>query len=365
MLPKSFSHLRELLARYDLGELSHFERNERGFVNLGFAVEVTRAGAKKKYFLRRYRGGIREEELLFEHTLIKHLVERGFPFVARVLKTRQGQTYLNWREGEGEAQGFYYALFDYLPGEDRYTWVDPRCSEQEIRAAAAVLAQYHAAVADLRPRGRRAERRIFDLLPEMGRKLSRLPAPAVDSAFETCLHEGRELLRRNLGRTAKVLRSPEGRRLPRLAIHCDYHPGNLKFQGEHVVGLFDFDWSKIDARCFDVALALWYFFTSWQGEADGVLRLADASLFYREYQAALQGAAGIGPMGSSERRFLPEMLAAANLYVLNWAIDDYYTKEVNAEEYLAYLKHGLHFIEWFERPASRRELQALFSCESE
>ena len=44
-----------------------------------------------------------------------------------------------------------------------------------------------------------------------------------------------------------------------MVIHCDFHPGNLKFQNNAITGLFDFDWSKVDVRCFDVALAIIYF----------------------------------------------------------------------------------------------------------
>ena len=36
-------------------------------------------------------------------------------------------------------------------------------------------------------------------------------------------------------------------------MHCDYHPGNLKWVDEQGVGLFDFDWSKLDYRVFDIA----------------------------------------------------------------------------------------------------------------
>jgi homoserine kinase type II len=42
--------------------------------------------------------------------------------------------------------------------------------------------------------------------------------------------------------------------MPRLAVHGDYHPGNLKFQGGKVIAVLDFGWSKIEARCFDVGL---------------------------------------------------------------------------------------------------------------
>lgn len=50
-----------------------------------------------------------------------------------------------------------------------------------------------------------------------------------------------------------------------LVIHGDYHPGNVKFQDGKVSGIFDFDWSNADLRCFDVAIALLYFCSVWNG----------------------------------------------------------------------------------------------------
>ena len=44
--------------------------------------------------------------------------------------------------------------------------------------------------------------------------------------------------------------------MPHCAIHCDFHPGNLKYENNRVVGIFDFDWSKIDLRLFDLRMAV-------------------------------------------------------------------------------------------------------------
>ena len=64
-------------------------------------------------------------------------------------------------------------------------------------------------------------------------------------------------------------------------MHCDYHPGNLKWVDEQGVGLFDFDWSKLDYRLFDVAQGIAYFCSSWEGPDDGDVRLDKAAIFVR------------------------------------------------------------------------------------
>jgi homoserine kinase type II len=133
-----------------------------------------------------------------------------------------------------------------------------------------------------------------------------------------------------------------------LVIHCDFHPGNLKYDGDQVVGLFDFDWSKMDARSFDVALALWYFCTGWSGGGDGILRLGQVETFLRAYQGWLGGRFGLGPLDPVEGKYLPYMINASNLYVLNWTILDYYGKDVDPQEYMIYLQHHVRFLHWFE-----------------
>ena len=94
--------IRQVLAEYDLGELVDYERNERGFVNTSFAIETVKDGVRARRFLRKYKPGIREEELLFEHTLTGHLSQRSKLPVACVHFTREGQTCLRRIQANGE-----------------------------------------------------------------------------------------------------------------------------------------------------------------------------------------------------------------------------------------------------------------------
>jgi len=339
------SELREILEHYDLGQLTGYEKNERGFVNVAYAIETD---AGRRYFLRKYKRGIKEEEIQFEHSLIRHLVAEKSPPVARLYPTHEGKTYLHKFEGEGDTQGVYYAIFDYLPGEDRFTWVDPICTDEELKNAAATLAQFHHAVAQLTPEGKRVEPKILELLPVIDEYVRGCPARDKHTLFDRTLFENLPSILENLQRTRAILEEPEARRMVQLVIHCDFHPGNLKYDGDQVVGLFDFDWSKMDARCFDVALALYYFCVTWSGEGDGVLRLDQVETFLSAYQDWLRGRPGVGPLDAAEGKYLPYMINASNLYVLNWTILDYYGKDVDPQEYMIYLRHHVKFLRWFE-----------------
>jgi homoserine kinase type II len=348
--------LREVLAHYDLGTLLESERDERGTVNTSFIVDLQKDGAQARFFLRRYKPEIRPEELEFEHALIDHLTARGSCPVARVHRTRSGSSFLQLRSPSGK--GACYAIFDYLPGEDRYTWVDPRCTLGELRRAGTLLAQFHSDVASLKPPGRRAEPRIAELLPVIEGAWSECLARSTDTAFDRYAagHDG--IVRESLADAERVLGRAAGR-LPEVIIHSDYHPGNLRFLGSEISGLVDFDWAKVDLRAFDVGLAVWYFCVSWRRGADGRVRLGAARAFLEAYQRRLIAEGDVSPLTAAELTVLPHLISAGNLYVLYWGLRDYLSKPVDAQEYLVYLRHSIAFSRWFEKAAHRSSLTNL------
>jgi len=359
MTTDSANELREVLAHYDLGTLLASDRDQRGTVNTSFVIDLQKDGAPRRYFLRRYKPGIRPEEIVFEHALIDHLTARGSCPVARVHRTRSGSTYL--RLGTPAGESAFYAVFDYLPGEDRYTWVDPRCTVRELRGAGRLLAQFHSDVASLQAPGRRAEPKITELLPVIGGAWAECLARSSGTAFDrfAAAHDG--TVRDSLAEEARVLGRAAGQ-LPEVIVHSDYHPGNLRFTGQDISGLVDFDWAKVDLRAFDVGLAVWYFCVSWQGRADGRVRLGATHAFLEGYQRRLIEGADIAPLSAAELEILPHLISAGNLYVLYCGLRDYLGKTVDPQEHLIYLRHSIGFAHWFEDPAHRASLTSVLKA---
>lgn len=345
------AELRAVLAAYDLGELSAVVRDERGTVNTSYFIDTLRDGNRQRFFLRRYKAGIRHEEIAFEHALIRHLTARGTCPVARVHPTREATTVV-------QREGGLYAIFDFLPGEDRFTWVGPRCSVGELRASGQLLAQFHSDVATFAPPGRRAEPRIIELLDVIDGVWSDCRSRSTGTVFDQFVAAHFDEVRDSIAETLAALRRTAGG-LPETIIHSDYHPGNLKFEGQAISGLVDFDWAKVDLRAFDIGLAVWYFCASWEGRADGRLRLEDSRAFLEGYQRRLMHPSEIGPLSDAELDVLPHLIQAGNIYVLYWSLRDYLGKPVDPQEYLVYLRHSVAFARWFNRPASRRELVRL------
>jgi len=345
----------EILSEYDLGVLIAYEKNERGFVNTSFAIETIKESQPKRLFFRQYKRGITEEELQFEHSLIDHLCSKGYPPVAEVYKTKLGRSYVGKGGLDPGSDPTYYAIFAYLPGDDRYTWVETRCTLTEAAKSGEVFAQFHNAVSDFIPRGRRAESAILELLPSLDPLLTNWPSISKQTAFDRILIENAAFIRQEVAQVLDNLHIVS-QGLPRLVIHCDYHPGNLKFQNDTVVGLFDFDWSKLDYRSFDIGLAIFYFFSGWENEENGVFRPAPFRVFMNAYQEECRRLRCVTPLTPAEMNALPMMIRAGNLYVLNWTILDYLHKDVDVGEYLVYLNHGIKTIQWLSQPANTASL---------
>jgi homoserine kinase type II len=358
MDPPTVAELRRVLEHYDLGELVEYEKNDRGFVNTAYAICTVAAGERRRYFLRKYKPGIQEEELIFEHSLIEHVAAAGSP-VARIHHTRSGKSYLQVLDEADGASSVYYTVFDYLPGEDQFTWINPVLTEQQLAASARVLAQFHIDAAGFTPLGRRLEPKILELLPVIAETWSSCPARSKGTVVDARIGEAMGAVRANIAATLAALQEPAARSLPKMVIHCDYHPGNLKFTGDQVTGVFDFDWSKVDLRLFDLGLALWYFCTSWQGTEDGSLRLDWSRTFLRSYQETLRAGSNAWALIPAEAHYLPAMINAGNLYILHWTILDFFAKDVDPAEYLVFLDHSLNFTRWYNQPSNLRVLEAM------
>jgi homoserine kinase type II len=336
---------------YEIGELKKVKRLDRGYVNTSYEIETERDRQENRYFLRQYKKGIREEEVKFEHSIINHLVKKKFELVARIVGTKDQRTYVRQFEDDDEEdkrECVFYAVFGFLPGEDRYSWDNPFCCDDELESAATVLAQYHDAVFNFNPEGRRHHPRIIDLLPQMVGLIDNCARRAAKTRFDLYFLASLNSILSAIDRTKISITKREYQKIVHLPIHGDYHPGNLKFQDQKVTGLFDFDWSRIDARCFDVALAVTYFCSAWEGRDSGNLLLDKTTLFLSRYQKNLPGLEGLGPLEDTELELLPPMMSASNLFVLCWDLVDFYSKKVNAHEYFVYLQHNVQLMKWLE-----------------
>ena len=349
---------------YDLGEVTGVEQIFGGYVNVSYAVHTRTDAGEQRYFVRKYSRSITEPEVRFEHALVGHINRTGFHLAARVFPTRAGETFVTRSELRGgRRETRFFAVYEMLLGEDKYTWVKNRCTDREYESGGRVLAQFHSLAHDFDPGGLgRQQPPIMQLLRDLRPAFAsygeqaRAGGSVVDEYYVEWLPAIDEALRKG------AAQEPELKGMPYIPVHCDYHPGNLKWVGEEAAavqpveagsscsGLFDFDWSKLDYRIFDVAEGIVYFCSSWEGRDSGELWLDKAALFLRAYQDEAARFDTPGPLSAAELTALPRMIANANLYVLNWDVSAYYEadEDVNDDEYLMYLQHQVMLMEFIE-----------------
>lgn len=355
------SELEQIIStNYSIGDLVDFQQIHLGAVNESFIIETAGKVKKKAYFFRKYNPGRTKNEIEFEHSVIRHLKKKQFALVAGLILTKDGKTFVDQNKGHDQ----FYAIFNILPGKDKYSWVNPNCSENDLKNAGIVLAKFHSMVFDLKPEQKRDEPKIMDLLPRIAQRVASCAEKRGEAPFDIFLHKNLDTFLATINQTLNIflygVQESEYRDLVQMVIHCDYHPGNLKFQNNTITGLFDFDWSKVDVRCFDVALAITYFCTTWEGKSDGSLDMGKASIFFQNYEKAFT--ATPGPLNGPERKYLPHMIKAANVYVINWIIQDFYNQEINNDPcvHIKYLQHHSRFLTWLEKKCNFNGLENLF-----
>jgi homoserine kinase type II len=335
---------------YELGKLIEADEIHGGYCNRSFGLVFEKKGRRIKYLMRRYNPKTTEKEIKFEHALVGHLKNNGFDIVASVIQNKTGASYVKEKpSGKSPVDERLWAVFEFLEGEDRYTWVDTCIASEDMISAAKVLAQLHIAGQDFHkpPDADRAQLKIMDFLPSFRGVYAEFTRRAGNRNFDQTFLNHREAILKTIDRN--LLTAPDILKLPQLPIHCDYHQGNLKYQDSRVIGVFDFDWSKIDLRLFDLALALVYFCAIWDGRQAGSLGLGKAKTFLKTYDNGCKQTADPGPLTQLEKNYLPCLLASANLYVLHWTIVDFYSLDnPDDAEYMKFLNHGLRLMGWIE-----------------
>jgi Putative homoserine kinase type II (protein kinase fold) len=343
------SQIIDVLQSYDLGTVTDVYEIFGGYVNRSFGVLTEKNGIKNEYFVRKYKYGITENEILFEHSMIDYSIEHGLDIAADIIRAKDGTSFVKKTEGkDGMITDIYFAVYQYLSGDDLYTWDNPNLSDAEYSSAAEVMATFHNAARDFNPQGlERVEPKIMEFLPTLPEPYKAFAQKDLDTKFHQYYRSNLEGILEVIG-TSQI---PEEflAKMPYTSCHNDFHPGNLKYVDGKVVGIFDFDWSKIDRRLFDVCLGLAYCCSSWQDEQDGVLRLDKCEIFLKSYQKKLKELKGLEPLNEVELEYLPTMVAAANIYLINWDVTAYYAgTNLNEYEYMAYLQHNVRLMKWIE-----------------
>ncbi len=149
----SRTQLQSLLEQhYDLGSLVEAYEIFGGYVNRSFGIVVEKDGVQKDYFVRKYKKGITDQDILLEHKLVTFAKENGMESAAGVIPAKDGSTFIRIEEEkEGQLTSRAFAIYDYLEGEDKYTWIETDLLPEEDASFARLHAEFHNAARDFDP----------------------------------------------------------------------------------------------------------------------------------------------------------------------------------------------------------------------
>lgn len=322
-----FTLIKKILDQhYSPGELVDIQRNYRGYINESYEIKTLQKSRETRYLLRRFHPDTSGEAIKFELELYAELQKRNFELTPGVIQTKDNSYYAELTDyPEGGIRPAFVTIFTFLPGEDKYEWNGRFCTEREIADAAQVLALYHQAIHGWSCDDEPKEPSIIELMAKYQNKWEEYSLNSGQTEFGRFFSANFEFLSSILDRLQRSLTPDFYNQMPKLVIHGDFHPGNMKFQAEKVVGLFDPDWSRTETRCFDIALAANYFCTSWEEGISGEMSFERLDIFLRGYQDKM-GDLGADPgrLNDLELRFLPQMIQAGNLYLIDWTLDSFH-----------------------------------------
>lgn len=347
---------------YDFGRVSSIKRLTGGLINFSFLAVVDDGSAPKNYYIRVYSPKKRENEIIYEHDLMKHLKDKGFACNGVFFPCKSGKTYLRTTLGGGE---HFMAVQEWLEGEDRFFWAESKTTKAAAVNAMRTVAQINCLANDYVPQeGCHCNDPVIE---------EHLKHYAHDFDFWT--HElAKDHFKQNIAHymlgkldyVKKMIASTEAMfknpgDLPKTHIHTDAHMGNFKFvdNDDRVTAVFDFDWAKMDVRLYDVAMACVAMNTSWYYDKNGEVNLENVSESLKAYNETMQNdGCAIGPLTETEAKWFPDMMIACNLYIMRDLLrQPFENRELSDFEYLYFMVHQVHAMQWIE--AHRQEITNL------
>ncbi len=228
---------------YDLGRVVEVYEVFGGYQNRSFGIVCEKDGRRDDFFVRKYKEAAFDADVLLEHNLINYAISQGFKEACAILVSNSGQTFVKIKEIiGGQAKTRIFTVYEYLSGEDKYTWVDNENTPTEYRNLGSLMARFHNCTRNFDPGlMTKAEPRIEFFSREMKGILEELAQRPIDSKFH-------DFFNMSLPKILDILEdssipAEDYAQMPLTPIHGDFHAGNVKFEDEEVVGLVDFDWA--------------------------------------------------------------------------------------------------------------------------
>lgn len=297
--------------------------NTLGFINRTYLVEL----GGRKFILRQSNPSVSLKDLRFEVETLNFLKRKHFHLTPRITSNLA-------KEEIVKSAGNLYVLQNFLPGAVKASWRNlKKYTLPLLKEHFKVSAEFTRAVENFCPNVRFRKPTLSDYLSSWRKSYQSALRKIPSSAGKIFLRSSEPKLFFVLSEARSAGRQLGFKNLPKQLVHYDLHPGNFHFQGGKVVGLFDFDWARMDTRLADMAATISQSCYYYGGGKHGIYRKDRIKAGLRAYRAAY-GRSEFSK--SQEKSLLKVALTAYNFFQL-LVVMDWYSRNNHERDAMVYL----------------------------
>ncbi|HHV96363.1 MAG TPA: phosphotransferase [Clostridiaceae bacterium] len=238
----------KVLKSFGISTHSKIDVITNGTANKNYLVKVESETSSTVLYVIRERSPkySSREQILFEEEYLHHIYSKGIP-VPVPLKNIYGECWYYYDEK-------VYQMYPFIGGGKF------NCdSDVDVEESGRFLGRLHSAVIDFVPKNNRDLPRYDDPAVFIS-EIRRVTKDEITAAWIN--DEEKDILNYILEQAEKLMtdfKDETYHSLPKLYIHGDYHPANVKYLNGTICGLFDFDWVSCQPRIRDVTDGIIYF----------------------------------------------------------------------------------------------------------
>jgi len=294
--------LKEIISNYNIDNVESFKEFEKGEENVNILVKTK----SRKYVLRIYNTKRTEEQILFELSLIDYLYKKKFPIPA-IIPTSFNKWFLKYKN-------HFVVLFSYVEGD---TITFSKLNDNQLSDVAYNLSLMHKLLDNFSPLGNKKREEMFWFDMEFDIQGKIFPLIINDPEFS----EIKDLIRSLQHDLLLMKKKLSQLRVKICFVHNDFQDGNMKFVGDKMKGIFDFDDCCPGAIVSDVAIAINNFCFD-----DQKLNKRKFNLFIKNYEKNIR-------LSDNEKKSIIPLMIHVNSFSIHNAIRLWYSDRKNGPYY--------------------------------
>ncbi len=330
MFAKVKPEILAVLAMYRIkGEHLRAVKDTVGVVNETYFI----FDGNKKWVLRKSSAQTTLEHLRFEQKLLAYLPKHGFKLAPRAIRNKYDQTITRLNKS-------LFTVQEFLPGKIVGSWNDvSRFTKPRVDAFFKMIAEFSKATKYFIREPNTGSHTLWWHVQRSPRQFQKIVRTMPASAGKNLLVKNRKNILSFFSATKEQFIQTKYDALRKQVVHFDWHLGNVHFNGNTIVGVFDFDWAQFDCRLTDVANAICMSCYYYGGPKDGQFRkdiIKCAPQSYRESYGKSEYDA------IRENELIKVAVRGCALFQFLWA-GDFYKSKPSAQR-LVILKHFLKML---------------------